>query len=311
MKNLKYCIYYLDTKILLKPEKTYSIGRDKSNEIKLPGFATSRKHARLLWQDEHFVIEDAKSTNGLFVNGQKCDKHVLFDGDHINIGTFYLVYKEYDPKRADPSDLDYALSDTLIIEHQIAELLKSISDRKIQEKLINLKMYINKFKNKLDKLANRDRLTRLYNRRYFDEEFIKELERSARYKYSLSLFMIDLDDFKKINDAFGHQKGDHVLSAAASIISENTRLNDLVARYGGEEIVVVIPEIDPNNAVLIAEKIRGCIEKESAKRIGIKLTASIGGAFKTAEDSGESLISKADNALYEAKKRGKNRVVII
>lgn len=122
--------------------------------------------------------------------------------------------------------------------------------------------------------------------------------------------MIDIDHFKNINDTYGHQKGDHVLTAVSSIITENMRINDLVARYGGEEIVVVIPEMESNNSPFIAEKIRNRIEIETIKRTGIQVTISIGGAFYKKNDNTENLIRKADKALYEAKKRGRNRVVI-
>ena len=309
MTELKYYLYYLDTKLNLEPESIYTIGRDKDNIIQLPGLTTSRKHARILWEDMHFLIEDTKSTNGIFINGQKCNRHVLFDGDHITIGTFFLVYKEYDAKGLNVDNFDYTLTDTLIIEHQIADLLKDISDKNIQEKLINLKMHFNRFKSKLDRLANRDRLTRLYNRRYFDEEFRKEIERSARYRYSIALLMIDIDNFKKINDTYGHQKGDQVLSVVASIISESLRLNDLVARYGGEEIVVLIPQAESAKLLQIAEKIRIRVENETIERLGLMVTVSIGCAYSSADAGGDSLIKVADEALYEAKDSGKNKVV--
>jgi diguanylate cyclase (GGDEF)-like protein len=310
MSKLKYYLYYLDNKILLEPDKIYDIGRESDNIIQLPGQSISRKHAQVLWQDGHFVIEDTNSTNGVFVNGEKCEKKILFDGDHITIGTFYLVYKEHNTDESDKADMDYTLTDTLMIEHQVAELLKSIADKKIQDKVINLKQCINIAKSKLDELANRDRLTRLYNRRYFDEEIEKELERAVRYNYSLSLFMIDIDFFKKINDTYGHQKGDKVLTVVSSIILENTRMNDIVARYGGEEIVVLIPEMGSNDSMYIAEKIRSKVESETIKQINIPVTVSIGGAFYKTKDSSTKLIKKADNALYEAKKRGRNKVVI-
>jgi diguanylate cyclase (GGDEF)-like protein len=310
MSKLKHYLYYLDNKIFIEPDKIYTIGRAPDNIIQLPGKSTSRKHAHILWQDGHFVIEDINSTNGVFVNGEKCEKKTLFDGDHITIGTFYLVYKEFNTDELDKTDMDYALTDTLVIEHQIAELLKSITDKKIQDKVITLKQCINKSKCKLDRLANRDRLTGLYNRRYFDEEIKKELERAVRYNYFLSLFMIDIDFFKKINDTYGHQKGDQVLAVVSSIILENTRMNDIVARYGGEEIVVLIPETGANNSMYVAEKIRSRVESGTIEQINIPVTVSIGGAFYKRNDTAAKLIKKADDALYKAKERGRNIVVI-
>jgi diguanylate cyclase (GGDEF)-like protein len=309
MNELKYYLYYLDNKILLDPESCYSIGRDDGNAIQLPDQTASRKHARIIWKDGHFVIEDLDSTNGVFINGRKSANQILYDGDHIVIGTFYLVYREYEKDNDEKSDFESSLTDTILIEHQISQLLKSISDKKIREKVIDLKISMNNVKSKLDKLANRDRLTKLYNRRYFDEELKKEFERAERYKFSISLFMIDIDDFKKINDTYGHQKGDLVLSGISSIIAAKIRLNDLAARYGGEEFVVIIPEISSGNSLNIAEKIRKQIESDSLKKTGIKVTVSIGSATKKKNDTPESLIKKADKALYEAKKSGKNRVI--
>ncbi len=310
MASMKYSLFYMDQKIPLEPGSICTIGRDKKNSIQLPGKIISREHARIFWEDGHFVIEDLNSRNGLFVNGQKSDRHTLFDTDHIVIGTFFIIYKEYESGDSCDAENENAITDTLLLECRMAELLKIINDSAVREKLLDIKHIMNNIKARLDRLANRDRLTKLYNRRHFDEELKKEFERSARYDYSISLFMIDIDDFKKINDTYGHQKGDLVLSAVSAIISENTRLNDIVARYGGEEIVVVIPEMSSDNSMNIAEKIRNRIEKLIPARTGINVTVSIGGASNKKNDTTESLIKKADRALYEAKKRGKNRVVI-
>jgi diguanylate cyclase (GGDEF)-like protein len=309
MAEIKRYLYYMDNKLLLKPDRTYGIGRDSENVIQLPDQTTSRHHARIYWKDKHFTIEDLDSTNGMVINGRKTESHVLFDGDHIAIGTFNLVYIEYDAQCEEDSGPDDSLSDTILIENQISQLLKSITDKQTREKLLELKMSMNRMVTKLDRLANRDRLTKLYNRRYFDEELDKEFERSARYKYSISLFMIDIDNFKKINDTYGHQKGDQVLSSIAAIVTGKMRLNDLVARYGGEEFVVILPEASSDNSANIAEKIRRQIETDSKEKTGLQVTVSIGCASRNKNDTPESLIKKADKALYEAKKNGKNRVV--
>ncbi len=306
---MRYCLYYLDTKINLKQDIEYIIGRDPQVVIRIPGQTTSRKHARIIFRNGRFLIEDTNSTNGIFVNGKKTLMHVLFDGDHINIGTCYLVYKEFG-KAVFEEEFDRELTDTLLIEHQMAELLQSISDKKTHKQLLNLKRSINRAKTKLHALANRDRLTRLYNRRYLDEELAKELERAKRYNYILSFFLIDIDNFKQVNDIHGHQKGDQVLAAVASVIRENTRVNDLVARYGGEEIAVVVPEMKSDMSIRIAEKIRGMIESGMPKCVGLPVTVSIGVGFYSPGEKPEQLITKSDKALYEAKKRGKNRVVI-
>ncbi|MBN1798904.1 MAG: GGDEF domain-containing protein [Spirochaetales bacterium] len=306
---MRHCLYFLDMKIKLKHDVEYIIGRDTQALIRIPGQTISRKHARIISRNGRFLIEDTNSMNGLFVNGKKTLTHVLFDGDHITIGTCYLVYKEFGDATFE-EEFDRELTDTLLIEHQMAELLQSVSDKKAHKQLLNLKRTVNKAKTKLHALANRDRLTRLYNRRYLDEELAKELERAKRYKYMLSFLLIDIDHFKQVNDVQGHQMSDRVLTSIASIIRKNTRVNDLVARYGGEEIAVVIPEMKSDMSIKIAEKIRCTIETDMPKCMGLSVTVSIGVGFYSPGEKAEQLITKADKSLYEAKKRGRNMVVI-
>ncbi|HEQ71405.1 MAG TPA: GGDEF domain-containing protein [Spirochaetia bacterium] len=310
MTELTCVLYFLDKKLTLLPGKDYTIGRYGGNDVCLPGPTTSREHARIVWREGRFEIEDAGSTNGVIVNGRRCAARPLADGDHILIGTSYLVFREIDP--AAPADvaLENELSDTLIIERQMADLLKEAGDKKVRAELLALKQNLNRTRRKLDLLANRDRLTGLANRRSFDAELTRELERVRRYGHPLSLFMIDIDHFKAVNDTYGHRQGDKALEAVAALININTRRNDLTARYGGEEFAVVMPELKAENVIVVAEKIRGLIEGGSKKRAGIPLTVSIGISFYRDKESASRFIEKADKALYEAKRRGRNRVVL-
>src|SRR4030042_914441 len=164
MANLRYRLYYLNRKKDLVPESEYLLGRGAGNDVKLPGQTISRRHARLVWDDGHVVIEDADSLNGLSVNGARGKRHILYDGDHIVIGTCYLVYREFDTADGAEVDVERELSDTLCIEHQMAELLQSIANKKIRGQLFALKRGVNRAREKLDRLANRDRLPRLYTR---------------------------------------------------------------------------------------------------------------------------------------------------
>ncbi len=310
MPKMKYSLYYLDRKLELDRMKTYSLGRSADNDVCLPGLTVSRRHAVISWQSGHFTIDDAKSTNGFLVNGRRFKKHALFDGDQITIGTCYLVYREFGSRKDVEADFDRELSDTLCIEHQMAELLQAIGDSKIRTRLFALKRAVDKARLRLDRLANRDRLTRLYNRRFFDEELDREVERARRYRHPLSFLMLDLDHFKKVNDEYGHRKGDQVLAAVAAIILSNTRRNDMAVRYGGEEIAVVIPQLDSEHAVTAAEKLRALIERDAPRRTGLPVTASIGVSLFHPSDTAADLVGRADEALYKAKKRGRNRVVV-
>lgn len=163
----------------------------------------------------------------------------------------------------------------------------------------------------VEKMAITDSLTGLYVRRYFYERLAEELERSKRYEFPFAFLMIDIDDFKKCNDLHGHLVGDYVLKEIARIIKEHVREIDIVARYGGEEISVVLPETNKANALAVAERVRKRIAENVFKAYDerLQLTVSAGVAVYP-EDAAETkdLIDRADEALYRAKKSGKNVV---
>jgi len=163
----------------------------------------------------------------------------------------------------------------------------------------------------VEELAITDGLTGLYTRRYFFERFDEELQRSKRHGLKFSFLMIDIDDFKKCNDTYGHLVGDVVLKDTAHIAKGSTREIDLVARYGGEEFSLILPETDRAGAMLVANRIRKRVEENIFKAYDekLKITVSIGLAVYP-DDSGEApdLIEKADKALYAAKSSGKNIV---
>uniref|UniRef100_A0A7C4Y517 GGDEF domain-containing protein n=1 Tax=candidate division WOR-3 bacterium TaxID=2052148 RepID=A0A7C4Y517_UNCW3 len=161
--------------------------------------------------------------------------------------------------------------------------------------------------------ASRDGLTGLYNHRFFQEFLQKQIEKSKRDKKVFSLLFIDIDNFKKFNDRYGHLAGDYVLKEIANVINGSIRSSDIAARYGGEEIAVILPETDDENALRTAEKIRRNIESHSIilneQNEAINITVSIGTSSYKEGFTKEDLISLADKALYQAKSEGKNRVV--
>ncbi len=168
-----------------------------------------------------------------------------------------------------------------------------------------------KMDEKLEKLALTDPLTGLYNRRYFFERGWNEYVRARRYKHELAVFMVDLDYFKKINDNFGHAIGDKVLMDVAKLFSNTLRDVDLVARFGGEEFIVLIPETDQTGVEFLANRIREEVQSIIINHNGkaVEVSASLGVALL---DEGEcdfdELINRADTALYLAKDNGRNRV---
>ncbi|MBI3399341.1 MAG: diguanylate cyclase [Deltaproteobacteria bacterium] len=162
-------------------------------------------------------------------------------------------------------------------------------------------------------LAITDELTQLYNHRYFSNALSNEVYRARRYGHPLSLIMMDIDNFKKYNDAYGHPLGNFILSFMAEIFKKNIRNTDTVARYGGEEFVIVSPENDKEEALILAERIRKDVERlcrpEINEGIAAPVTISLGVAsFPDDAKDEEGLIKKADETLYKAKRDGKNRV---
>ncbi|HVL00230.1 MAG TPA: diguanylate cyclase [Dongiaceae bacterium] len=167
---------------------------------------------------------------------------------------------------------------------------------------------------KLKEVSVTDGLTGLFNRRHFDEVFANEYQRAFREKQTLSVIMVDLDHFKKINDTYGHPFGDLCLQEAAAIIRKAIhRPPDMAARYGGEEFVVLLPNTDVAGALCVAETIRANLEacKVSDGNYRINLSASLGvsGEIPPERDTREQLLKRVDGHLYEAKHGGRNQVV--
>ncbi|MDP3014407.1 MAG: GGDEF domain-containing protein [Candidatus Subteraquimicrobiales bacterium] len=165
----------------------------------------------------------------------------------------------------------------------------------------------------LERLSIRDRLTGLYNYSYFLDRIDEEIKRAERYEKILSFVVFDIDHFKSFNDTFGHEKGNLVLKKIANTLRESVRGSDIVARYGGEEFVAILPQTNKKEALKVAERVRQAVERldfeGNESQPVVKRTIS-GGVSTYLEDARDSsgLIVKADEALYEAKRLGRNRV---
>lgn len=164
-----------------------------------------------------------------------------------------------------------------------------------------------KERDKYQKLSNRDGLTSLFNYRHFHELLKDEIKRCKRYSREFSILMIDIDDFKSFNDAYGHLEGDMILKKVSKFFSQNVRDIDSVCRYGGEEFTVILPETTRGGALTLAQRLHSLVHATCK----VKPTISIGVSNypDDAKDKNE-LIKKADLALYEAKRCGKNKVCV-
>jgi diguanylate cyclase (GGDEF)-like protein len=163
------------------------------------------------------------------------------------------------------------------------------------------------FIKRLHQGASKDPLTGLYNRRCFYDRMNYEMEKMKRTKSPLSLALIDIDNFKAINDTYGHLEGDRVLVQLAGIFKTQARSGDTVVRWGGEEFAIILPETDKNGAMAFAERVRGLVEGSNSKYI---ITISVGVTTVCQEYDAEKVVSIADRALYKAKEK-KNMVMFL
>jgi diguanylate cyclase (GGDEF)-like protein len=211
-----------------------------------------------------------------------------------------------------------SLMQEIILHTDLTRRVQSVG---IISEVADLSEYFNKllhtvedYQHRLEDLSIRDPLTRLYNRRKFDEFLDHEIDRSRRSGMSFCVAQIDLDDFKNINDTFGHPIGDLVLKELASVLYREVRRTDVVARVGADEFAVLLPETDPEEGAKVAEKLRLTIANLALGLPvgGVRITASVGlVTYPTNADNPQKLAIAADVAIYKAKRSGKNQVATI
>ena len=212
------------------------------------------------------------------------------------------------------SGLEAGADDYLIKPPNPAELIARI---RAGIRILELERALKKANEEIRSLSITDSLTRSYNRGYLTERLPQEISRARRYGHSLSLVLCDLDHFKDINDTYGHQIGDRVLREFVRCVRKSIRDKvDLVARYGGEECIIIVPETDLRDARILAERARSAISQMVIKieEEGIHITASFGvtGFDPDTPDekiSPEAMINQADKYLYQAKEEGRNRIL--
>ncbi|MDP3701754.1 MAG: GGDEF domain-containing protein [Hylemonella sp.] len=162
-------------------------------------------------------------------------------------------------------------------------------------------------------LALHDELTRLHNRRYIQQTLPQQIAQATRLRQPLSVLMLDIDHFKRVNDSFGHLSGDKVLRQLAACITERLRAQDIAGRWGGEEFIVILPNTDATGGRVLAEGLRAAVGQERFTALDgqpIPLTISVGlhAMLSSDEETGDGMVGMADRALYLAKENGRNRV---
>ena len=247
------------------------IGRVDETAISVKGEGISRQHCQFIrTPDDEVYVQDLGSTNGTVVEGQRITRPTrLHDGDRLQIGVSTI--------------LKFVYHDAL-------------------EAAFQADMY---------DASLRDPLTGLYNRRYLDECLEAEFEFARRHKAALTLCMLDIDHFKRINDTYGHEVGDRVLKGLGEVLGHTVRKEDTCCRYGGEEFVVVSLGIPLANGLLMSERLRKRVAEQSfdvgAAQLSLTVSLGVAGIPYGSILTPQSLLDAADQALYLAKSKGRNR----
>ncbi len=247
------------------------VGRAPTAQIRLVDDGVSRQHAQIRNDGELLWVTDLESRNGTYVNGTKItSESVLNDGDKLQVGRAIVLRFAYH------DDLDQSFHENLVSS------------------------------------ALRDPLTKLFNKRYFLDRLDSELKFARRHDTPLTLLMLDFDHFKSFNDKHGHLAGDAVLTKLSDVLAKAVRNEDVVARFGGEELAVILRATTLDAAALLADRLRRLVEMTVVDHEGVPLraTVSVGmaGYPSTNAETVAQLIEAADQALYRAKRAGRNRV---
>jgi diguanylate cyclase (GGDEF)-like protein len=250
-----------------------TIGRGEGCEIVLELENVSRRHCSLLQRTDGVFLRDNGSTNGTYLNNVEVRGETpLRSGDLVKVGG-------------------------AIFKFLFGGELGSIEAQYHEE---------------IYRLTIIDGLTQVYNKRYLLEFLDREMARCLRHQRALSLVLLDIDRFKKINDTYGHLAGDYVLRELAQVLKSRIRKEECFARYGGEEFALVLPETGHENTVFLADKLRKIVEEHAfvfeGKRIRVTFSAGVAD-LDAAHDSALAFIRASDARLYEAKHRGRNQVV--
>ncbi len=254
------------------PEDGALIGRGQAAQIRLLEDGVSRVHARVRAVEKRLTVEDLGSRNGTFINGKRVDRpHALADGDKLQIGRATV--------------LRFSYHDSL--------------DETFHEQMLQS--------------ALRDSTTKLYNKRYFLDRLDGEIKFARRHGSALSVLLADLDHFKLVNDQHGHVAGDAVLANVAAVISKSMRNEDVVARFGGEEIAIILRAIGMTPALALAERLRKVVESartplEDGREVAVTISLGVASVPEQELESVTELLEAADQALYRAKRGGRNRV---
>ncbi len=270
------------------------------------------------------IMADEKATNcweSIYAQAapcQWCKVHEL----SLKKSSESVVYEHFN----EVANKWYQIQEKILVTEKNERILVSFAldismQKEAQSQLINAHVQLShqtkalkSAKEELRKQANRDYLTNLYNRRYLQQVSHNLLNIAKREKSDLSIIMLDIDKFKMVNDTYGHSAGDQALKHLALTLSKHTRKSDIVARFGGEEFVVLLANSDSNGAAVIAEKLRKAVESQTViidDKTVVSFTISLGVATVDVENDAniDAALNRSDVALYKAKNSGRNKTI--
>ena len=251
----------------------FVVGRAPDVDLSIDDVGLSRSHVRFFRVKDRYFVEDLRSTNGTSINGVRIQGTTLLsDGARIQLGK------------------------STILRFSLQDRLEQEAARALYEQTV------------------RDALTGLHNRRYMEDRLASEFAFATRHKTHLALVVLDVDFFKRVNDTHGHQAGDAVLSALGKRLKGSVPEEDLVARYGGEEFVIASRSTTRDGVLALAEEIRASISRQpivhGKVRLELTLSAGVASMVDNEYKSPSAMMAAADRALYQAKKNGRNQVVL-
>ncbi|HCW92705.1 MAG TPA: GGDEF domain-containing protein [Flexistipes sinusarabici] len=223
-----------------------------------------------------------------------------------NTQTYQFHFFKYGSKiivfaHLDVDEIQMLSNEVMSVNQELSNLSRELTKKNVELKKAN---------EKIAELTRTDPLTDLANRRFFNERLGEMVSLSQRKLQPLSLIMTDIDNFKFINDKYGHDAGDKVLKEYADLMQSFVRTEDLVSRFGGEEFMIILPLTTSEDAYSVAERIRIKLSEKDILKNGVKITASFGVCTLKKEESIESFIKRVDTALYKAKHTGRNKTII-
>lgn len=247
-----------------------TIGRSRDCEVVLRTHGISRRHCRLWLDDGEAFVEDLSSTNGTYVNGAQVTRLRLSEGDRLRLGGSTVIRFAYQ----DPDE---------VAAHR-----------------------------RLYDAAMRDPLTAAFNKRYFDARLESELAFAERHGTELSVIVLDIDHFKRVNDTYGHLTGDTVLTQLVELLRASLRAEDILARIGGEEFAILARSLDLEQSIELAERIRrlvaGTTFRDRSLVVPVTISLGLSTFHRGTAPAPNEFLRQADEALYQAKNAGRNRL---